>query len=276
MSETVIEETPENFAKMRNTELSRVEEGLYLELEKTFGKYLYVPFDIPVIRPNNLTMFVDFFFEQAKPIAKRMKDFAPGVVETFNVDNSYLSINSTTEGWSGGSFTTNPCPIAYEMFPEIFEQIHEYMPFIDNKDFKWSMWSSRTNVPLHRDLTSFIDAPTAIRIKLFDSNPFETLSLGLAVPKDTYISKQSDITLVPLSIPINTNTFAWNNLRTKHRSVYLNNGKKTYKKVLFIVRQIPETPKQIQQYIDLLERSISKYKENVRIDEKFQIKDFIG
>ena len=100
--------------------------------------------------------------------------------------------------------------------------------------------------------------------------------MGLAVPKDTYISKQSDITLVPLSIPINTNTFAWNNLRTKHRSVYLNNGKKTYKKVLFIVRQIPETPKQIQQYIDLLERSISKYKENVRIDEKFQIKDFIG
>jgi hypothetical protein len=251
-----------------------------------------VPFDIPIIQPNNLTTFVDFFFEQAKPIAKRIKDFAPGVVETFNIDNSYLSINSTTEGWSGESFTTNPCPLAYEMFPEIFEQIHEYMPFIDNKDFKWSMWSSRSNVPLHRDLNSFIDAPTAIRIKLFDSNPFETLSLGLSTPigadefetlkvgiaaqKDTYIIKRDNINLVPLSIPINTNTFAWNNLRTKHKSVYLNNDKKKYKKILFIVRQIPETPKQVQQYIDLLERSISKYKENVRIDENFQIRDFIG
>ena len=269
----IIEETKDNFFKMREKELAAVNPGFFQELEENFGKYLFVPFDIPVIAPNNIDTFVDFFFEQAKPVAKRIKDFAPGVVETFNIDNSYLSINSTTEGWSGGSFTTNPCPSAYEMFPEIFEQIHEYMPFIENKDFKWSMWSSRSNVPLHRDLNSFIDAPTAIRIKLFDSNPFETLSLGLSVPEG---NKTCDVKTIPLSIPKDTNAFAWNNLRTKHKSVYLKNGNKIYKKILFIVRQNPETKKQIQQYMDLLERSVTKYKENTRIDEMYQITDFIG
>jgi len=264
----MISETKENFTSMRAQELEFLDRELYLDLERSFGKYLFVPFDIPNILPNDIERFVNFFFTQAGSISKRISDFS-SKVNSIDPANSYLSINSVSPNWTGGSFTTNPCPEAYIEFPELFEQIHDYMPFVGGKDFRWSMWSSRANVPLHRDLTSMIDAPTAIRIKLVDTNPFETLSLILD-PVDKEVDHK-------FSLPIlsDTNSFAWNNLRTKHKSVYLKHPTNAYRKILFIVREEPKTAKEINQYVDLLEKSIAKYKKETVIDTITTISDYL-
>lgn len=244
----VIVETKENLTELRNHELSKLSEvkTLYTELEKTYGKYLFVPYDIPKIQPVDLQKFYFFFFNNGKHAGKQVEDLSSA---TFNATKStYLSIDSNVNSWTP-VWTRNIVESIYTEFPEIFEQIHDLMPWVGQKNFRWNMWSSSNRVPAHRDHTSMIDMPLAMRIRLFDSNQTETLSL-LTDP----IYKHNNV-YTPLPRVEDSNSYAWNNLRTKHASVF----RPPARKILFIWRDKLSTPQQINQYVDLLDRSIAKY-----------------
>ena len=266
----VIAETKQNLSIIRNNELVKIDQPLILELEKTYGRYLFVPFAIPKILPNDMEKFVDYFFSNAKRLGKRMSDLAGPTLEKHQVP--YVSINSNTANWSGGSFDTNPSSDVYSKFPELFEQIHDLMPWVGDRDFKWSMWSSDHNVPLHRDIGTMTDTPISARIKLFDTNPFETLTLHLdPIDKDDSSKKVWQI-----PIPNDTNSFAWNNLRTKHKSVFVpSKDNKQFRKILFIWRGTLSSTLQINQYIDLLDRSIAVYKKETLIDTENTVDDYL-
>jgi hypothetical protein len=88
-----------------------------------------------------------------------------------------------------------------------------------------------------------------MRIKLFDRNPQETLQL-LTDP-----IKEHNNTYISLPRTEESNSYAWNNLRTKHSSTW----SPTARKILFIWRDKLETTQQVNQYVDLLDRSIAKY-----------------
>ena len=269
-SNSALIETRENLSSIRKKEIeiTNTDTALMSELEKTYGKYLFVPYDIPKILPNDIEKFVDYFFKNAKGIQKLISDFS-GSLDSAK-ESIYVSINSVTPVSGGVSWSINPNETIYTDFPEIFEQIHDLMPWVGDKDFKWSMWSSIKPVTLHRDIGGMFDAPISARIKLFDTNPFETLTLHLDP-----IEGESDKKF-QLPIPKDTNSFAWNNVRTKHKSIFIpSNPKKEFRKILFIWRGNLITPKQINQYVDLLERSISSYQNECIIDTEFNRSNYL-
>ena len=223
----------------------------YHEIEKTFGKYIYTPLDVPPIRLKDEEKFLDFFFANAKNAAKTKRDFASDVFEA--EEKSYLSVDSKATKWDP-IWSKNVVESIYDDFPELFEQVHEYMPWIGPEEFKWNIWSTLRDVPPHRDATFMIDAPLAMRVKLYDDNPEESLSLKINPLTDNIDQKQYK--WQKLVIPQDTNTFTWNNLRTLHRSKYTPG----HRKVLFIWRN-SLLPKHYQSFVDLLEKSIYKYKE---------------
>jgi hypothetical protein len=157
----------------------------------------------------------------------------------------------------------NHVPEIFTEFPELFEQIHDYFPFLD-RGFMWTMWSSAKDIIPHRDLRSMLDMPIRLRIKLYDNNPEESLSLQLA-PVDKPIPETYQ-----LNIPHDTNSFAWNNLRTRHLSKYTHR----HMKILFISFANYSGIK-MNQYVDLLDRSIAKYPNNVIVDTHTHISDYI-
>jgi hypothetical protein len=131
------------------------------------------------------------------------------------------------------------------------------MPWVGEKLFQWNMWSSAKSIPPHRDYTSLIDVPHAMRIKIYDENPSETLKLKIDP------LRQHDNPFEFISVPEDTNSFGWNNLRTKHKSIF----NPPHRKILFIWRDILHNEKQVTQIADLFDRSIAKYKQQVMIDD---------
>lgn len=258
-------ESKENLTRMREEEsIKYFGSLLYTELERAYGKYLLVPYDLPKILPYDMEKFVDFYFKHAKFSIKIKEDIASGFLGDRPPGRTpYLSLDSCpstdTTIWE-----KNYVPEMYTEFPELFEQIHDYMPFLE-KGFMWKMWSSVKDIIPHRDVRTMIDLPMRLRIKLYDDNPSETLSLELA-PIDKPI-----VGPWPIDVPEDTNSFAWNNLRTRHRSVF-NQG---HKKILFIAFS-NYTGKGLNQYIDLLDRSISKYQDRLLIDKYTDISDYIN
>lgn len=260
-SNLVLAETKENLASIREFEgQSNFMKGntVYSELEKAYGKYLYIPFDIPVIKLNDMEKFKYWFYLHGRNAGKQVEDFSSGTFKA--TDKTYVSIDSVSPGWEP-VWSLNSRPDVYTEFPELFEQIHDYMPWVGERDFRWNMWSSANKVPAHRDHTSCVDAPLAMRIKIFDSNPSETLSLLVDPIKEhknsyRYLPKLTD-----------TNSFTWNNLRTKHKSIFLGGP---CRKILFIWRDRLKTDQQVNQFVDLVDRSIAKYGDNkdlVWVDE---------
>ena len=247
----VIIETKDNLTKLRAFEShTNFMNGnsVYTELEQAYGKYLFVPYDIPRITINNIGKFISYFNNNAKHASKTQSDLSSG---TFTATNrTYKTIDSVSPDWTP-VWSLNSMEQTYTEFPELFEQVHDYMPWVGGKDFRWNMWSSASNVPPHRDHTSMIDAPLAMRVKLFDNNVAETLHL-LTDPIKEHTNKYIKIPRLSES-----NAFAWNNLRTKHRSIKSPNRMK----VLLIWRDRLVTNQQVNQYVDLLDRSIAKYKD---------------
>ena len=228
---------------------------LYSDFEKTYGKYAFIPFDIPKIIPNDIEKFKDFFYSRCKFADKEVVDFISQQETAIN-QKVYETIDSFSPGWQP-VWTLNVHKEIYTEFPEFFEQIHEYMPWVGHEWFQWNIWSSVKRIPPHRDYTSLMDLPYAMRIKIWDENPSETLQLKIDP------IRQHDNTFEFLNIPNDTNSFGWNNLRTKHKSVF----NPPYRKILFIWRDTLYDEKQVQQISDLFDRSISKYKDFVLIDD---------
>jgi hypothetical protein len=261
----VIAETKENLTDMRAKEsIEAFGDPVYSELEKTYGKYLLIPFDVPKIVPHDVGKFVDFYDLHAKFAVKMQGDIAEDLLKDDRPEGKtpYRSIDSCAST-NKMIWAKNHVPEIFTEFPELFEQIHDYFPFLD-RGFMWTMWSSAKDIIPHRDLRSMLDMPIRLRIKLYDDNPEESLSLQLA-PVDKPIPET-----YRLNIPQDTNSFAWNNLRTRHLSKYTHR----HMKILFISFANYSGIK-MNQYVDLLDRSIAKYPKNVIVDTHTHISDYI-
>jgi hypothetical protein len=115
-------------------------------------------------------------------------------------------------------------------------------------------WSSIKEIPWHRDQTKFTDFPGSFRISLYDENPESTLKLVDCLP-DESIQDNSEFILPRLD---ETNSFVWNNLRTKHSSTF----DPKFRKILLI---IDSYTLDTDRYNKLLEKSIEKFKDSLMI-----------
>ena len=133
------------------------------------------------------------------------------------------------------------------------------MPF--KEIWRIRLFSSTKAVPIHRDHSKFIDFPGAFRIMLHDTNPTSTLNLidsPFKKPTKNFILPRLD----------DTNSFAWNNLRTKHGSLF----NKNYTKILAV---LDYGEIDVGKYISLMDRSISKYRDYVMLSNN-SINDYIN
>jgi hypothetical protein len=220
--------------------------SLLNELENTYGKYWYVPFDIPIIKTNDTEHFVSWWFSRSRTAVKQK----PNIANPGGIYNSHFkSINSDdidNEVW-----TKNFVKETFDLFPELREQVEEYFPI--NYLGTWRMWSSTAEILNHRDDDSLVDFPCAMRIKLYDENPVETLWI-----------REDDVPYEKYYLPAltDTNSFAWNNLRTYHGSSY----NPLFKKILWLITI--DNNLNVNKYIDLMDRSISKYNQLIMTDHR--------
>lgn len=258
------EQTKETLTQMRNQEAIRFWKSTeYNELEKAYGNYLFVPLDIPVIQANDQQAFLDFFHANAA-YTKRIKEDIAGLPSNDTVSGYKATFKSIDSHPNGNSiWFRNYVPELFYNFNEIFEQIYEYYP-IDPKTLSFSLWSSQLAVQPHRDESSMIDMPINFRLRLFDNNPFETLKLHLS-PID-----KPEVETHRFKMPLDTNSWVWNNLRTKHSSVKLG-GREKILMILYTNYNL-----NMNKFVDLLDRSISKYKDNVIIDTHTTSTDYIN
>ena len=216
------------------------------DLEHAYGKYWYVPFDVPVIKANDHEHFVDWYFKNSGVAVKQR----PNLANPDGVYNSHFrTINS--DSTNSEVWTKTFVEETFELFPELKEQLLEYFPITHIS--LWRMWSSTAEIFNHRDDDALIDIPCAMRVKLYDENPSETLWI-----------REDDEPYKKYSLPTlkDTNSFAWNNVRVYHGSSY----DPAYKKILWLITI--DNNLNVNKYIDLMERSISKYKDLVITDHR--------
>jgi hypothetical protein len=227
------------------------------EFEKTYGKYLYVPLDIPKIVIHDIEKF-KFFHEKSGVAQTNTKSYEEAEIWGQN-DYGQIILNGHLP----------PAKLLNKVAPELKEQFLEYLPFICPTFDDWCIWSTRSNIPKHRDQKPMVDAPVLIRVMLYDDNPVQTFKLNLD-PMDQAVDYS-----FYLDLPKDTNTFTWNNLRLSHDSVYIPN----HKKLLWIFSQRLDPyflfDDRLNKYIDLLDRSIAKYQKHTRIDTLTTIDNYI-
>lgn len=223
------------------------------ELEEAYGKYIHIPFDIPIIKPNDMQKFVDWYDQNSMRAVKQYSNTA----NEAGVGNNHFR---TVDGIiiPGQIWTQNSRLDIWDVFPELKEQILEYLPILELRN--WRMWSSTMEIYEHRDDDPMVDFPLAWRCKLYDENPKETL----------YITK--DIGHLPHNgsdnikytnwLPEDSNTWAWNNVRTFHGSKH----DAEHTKILWLISS--DNGLNVNKYIDLMDRSIAKYKDNLIVDQE--------
>jgi hypothetical protein len=219
------------------------------ELEK-WGKYCLIPLDIPRFEYPAL---VEWFFHESKPTYKIKDDIAyKGTGQTAFDSIDVISDNNLDQEdvWSLNlkqEFMTD--------FRCVYDRILADFPFKSLSRIR--MWSSTKDIMYHRDHTKFIDFPGAFRIMLYDQNHYQTLSLIESLP-DT---KGNIYNRFPIPRMLDTNSFVWNNLRTKHGSKFIPG----FRKIVIILDRYEID---IERYNTLIEKSVVKYKKNCLISQK--------
>lgn len=255
----------ENFTELRDQQLKILNNNIITDLEKKWGKLLYTPLDIPVI---NDELFSEWYFENAKPIVKTKPDVADPEIgySSFVSVNVYRPgvSNSTISEWlaKSSAWTSNPQQEWFIKFPKMYQQIMDTLPF--NTIPNINMWSSTRQIDPHIDQTHFIDVPISFRIMVYDENPTTTLYTGECLPDTPWDNNSSFYCKLPES----TNTFVWNNLRTRHGSLH----DPRYRKILLIVNGFNINWKQ---YDELLDRSVRKFGNKYCLTSNKHISEFI-
>ena len=219
-----------------------------LELEQ-WGKYCYVPLDIP---RYNYPEIVKWFWKECKPSVKQKPDIANSAYGFSNFDTVDIIPNGEIQEdvWS-----LNLRPEFTTLFPNFIERLLLDFPFKQINRIR--LWSSKSPVSAHRDQTKFIDFPGGFRISLYDENFRSTLYLKENLP-DEPITSPFQFNIPNLK---ETNSFVWNNLRTKHSSAFLSGRRK----ILII---LDRNDLDIDRYHDLMERSILKYEKDCMISNR--------
>jgi hypothetical protein len=142
-----------------------------------------------------------------------------------------------------------------DLFPDFYQQIIETFPFKRLKSFR--IWSSTGNFSLHRDMhESFVDFPNLFRIMLHDENPNSTLYVNNVLPGNK--CEDSNFYIPRIA---ETNSFAINNLRTKHASTF----QSPYKKILILLDNYEIDNERMDA---LMQKSLSKYPSQLLVDER--------
>jgi len=257
-----------NIKQLRNHELASYPTEQVLDLEQKFGKYCYVPLDVPNIQANNQD-FLSLWFNKNSTV------FSKDHQEGYN--SGWKCINVFNHGHSKSKIKRNNRPEFLKLFPEIQEQIHEYLPFDFSQPFGFWLWSSVEQVVPHRDPSNgFVDVPKSFRSFITDTNTqshfyllennnysniknaetpkinFKQLETVNGVPKNSFLIPQ---------LP-DTNTFAWNNLRVEHGSVKRENEFK-----IMIYYDYDNTI-DWNKYEKLFNRSVSKYHSQCMVSDR--------
>jgi hypothetical protein len=211
-----------------------------LDLEKKYGKYLYVPLDLPKFELPDEAYFLDWWNNHCSDSSNVSQSPQCWGGHGFKAFETIDLISKIGDDWE-----TNMQQDAFKKeFPHLWQQFFDQLPC--NDILRITLWSSIKNLPEHRDDSEFIDVPASFRIKLYDNNPEETLFL-FDNPRRPYDVGETH--MLP-KLP-DTNAWVWNNLRIKHGSVY-NPG---HKKILAVIIGATNP----DQYDELLARSIDKY-----------------
>ena len=220
-----------------------------LECEQRWGQLLYTPLAIPKFYDEN---FVDWYFENAEPVYKIKQDVATDAVG----HSGFLSVNVYPQGApknSGIWTSNNKSNEWFYKFSKVHQQIMDTLPI--KKINHLQLWSSTNTVLPHTDHSAFIDCPLSFRIMLYDENPSPTLALQESLPDDDWEPNRDFL----CTFPEDTNSFVWNNLRTKHSSVHTPGCRK----ILAIIQNIDIDWIKLYRILD---RSVSV------IDLKYQLK----
>jgi hypothetical protein len=149
--------------------------------------------------------------------------------------------------------------LSYELAqtqPNYMMSLFQKLPFVRIRSIR--MWSSNCVIPAHYDgnMPSLLDGvmhfPTEIRLMLDDKNPSETFWLCSSA-KYKPNTKEG----IPLddryyvTLPSDTNTFAWNNEDYLHGADY----DPQYRKILVVIKGWVD----VTRLEELLDRSIAKY-----------------
>jgi hypothetical protein len=249
----------ETFTKLRNEQLTQYGKEEIVNFERKWGHVLYTPLDIPVIHDD---LFAEWYFEKAKPVVKIKEDVA-------NHQKGYggfVSVNVFPHGDPDNAsiWSINLQPEWFTKFPKMYQQIMDTLPVKTIHNI--NMWSSTNGVKAHRDHNHFIDIPLAFRIMSHDENPNPTLYTGESCPDTEWIDSNP---FFYCKTPKTTNTFVWNNLRTKHGSFH----DPSKRKILLILSTFNIDWKK---YDLLLEKSISKFKNEYCLTSTRPLGDFVN
>ena len=141
---------------------------------------------------------------------------------------------------------------------EFLKSVFKLLPFKRIRSVR--LWSANREVRAHYDgnlpasLDGVLRFPTEIRIMLDDQNPTETFWL-------TPVGQHNPQTTVPeedrhyVKLPIDTNTFAWNNEDFLHGADY----DPKYRKILVVIKGWVD----VERLESLLDASLNKYPEYI-------------
>jgi hypothetical protein len=220
-------------------------------LEQKYGKYIFVPFDIPPIRAKNINDFSNWYLENC------LHTTGPqGLHKSSNPDWSSITVHYQNENY----FKLK------EAFPEIIDLMQEHLPYTENNKIDLAFMTNNYPVPSHRDHSNyFIDIPGSIRSFAYDDNPISNLYLiENRKNKDRGEFNCDGIPLKGFAIPRleTTNTFSWNNLRAEHGSIKIG----SHKKILCYYTNL--NTMDWKRFDQLIERSIKKYYDQCFVSDK--------
>lgn len=214
-------------------------------LEQLYGKYLYLPFDIPTIKFNDLSKFKDWWKIHNQPITKSKDDLSGNGPKGYTNWDAVDIINEGESTW-----TKHLVPEFDIEFPEIKQQVLEYFPIKHLAGLV--IWSNNKSIPEHRDHAAALDLPISFRVLLEDENPDSTMEVCENPLNPFEYNEYFRLPRLP-----DTNSFGWNNVRTIHRSSF----DPVHRKWLMILHcSVKE-----KEFADLMERSIGKYQQHAKV-----------
>jgi hypothetical protein len=234
------------------------------ELEERWGHYSFIPLDVP--RIGNALM-AEWLTQHFKPIYQVINTISspadtPNSTAKFNAVNIRMDKDNMTS--IHDFYSTNIRNTFLEEFPYFHEELMDTLPF--NAITSWDFLQSNKLIGSHRDQhQDFRDFPGSFRSMIYDDNPMSTLFLKEILPDS---NKEIPGTNKRLPRIPETNTFVWNNLRTQHGSFHFKN----HNKILLVINNKNIN---IKKYNNLIERSISKYSEYIKIS-KYQTSDYVN
>lgn len=252
------------FTEQRNINLKRFNPetvNRVLDLEKKFGKICFTPLAVPKIQALDQEKFVEWYFETCKPSIKQNQDIAT----QYTGGSSFLSIDLLPEWYDtkNSIWSKNIVRDFEHQWPDLWEQFYEYLPF--EKIVGFSIWSSTRDIIPHRDQSLFLDLPLEFRTMLHDPNPNVNLFISESLPNSNI---DDNAKKVFLPNQIETNSFAWNNLRSWHGSKHF----PEHKKIIMIFHWANKID--WNKYEKLIELSYEHYRD-YSLTSEHSIEDFI-